>query len=114
MDGARIRNTVGTMERPMTNDMPNRVKMSSGPSSPSMPVSARKTMLTRPIFGSSSRSHPRAEIMGGMAMGTRMRPYMSCRPGVLVRSTSHASGNAKKKPTAMAPAPNSRVLDSSS
>ena len=52
--------------------------------------------------------------MGGMAMGTRMRPYMSCRPGVLVRSTSHASGNAKKKPTAMAPAPNSRVLDSSS
>ena len=71
-------------------------------------------MLMRPILGSSSRSHPSAEIIGGIAMGIRMRPYIMFRPGVLVRSTSHASGKAKKNPTAMAPAPNSSVLDSSS
>ena len=67
-----------------------------------------------PMRGSSNRSQPSAAIIGGNAMGMRISAYMRCRPGALVRSTSHASGTAKAKPVRMAPAPNINVLRISS
>src|SRR5215468_10043025 len=68
--------------------------MSNKYSSDSAPVTARKILLRRPLFGAASSSHATAPRNGGVTNDAVTSARMVCRPGMSVRDTSQLMGAA--------------------